>query len=203
LPKVEESNKFLKSKEKERRIMTTALLIIDIQNDYFPGGKMEVEGSVEASICAKQLLGAFRERNMPVFHIQHLSARPGATFFLPDTEGFNIHDNVAPLPTETVVRKNYPNSFRNTALLEQLKKQDVQSVIIGGMMTHMCVDATTRAAFDYDLKCTVVSDACATRSLALGDLVIPADQVHAAFLAALKQVYARVVTAEELIKSLP
>jgi len=183
--------------------MTTALLLIDIQNDYFPGGKMEVEGSVGASLRAKQLLEAFRKRKLPVFHIQHISARPGATFFLPDTEGVNFHNNVAPLPTETVVRKNYPNSFRNTGLLEQLKKLDVQSVIIGGMMTHMCVDATTRAAFDYDIKCTVVSDACATRFLALEDMVVPADQVHAAFLAALKQVYARVVTAEELIKNLP
>lgn len=202
MPKVEVCNKFLKSKEKEKRIMTMALLIIDIQNDYFPGGKMEVEGSVEASLRAKQLLAVFRERRMPIFHVQHISARPGATFFLPDTEGVRINDNVAPLGGETVTQKNFPNSFRNTPLLELLRNQDVQHVVIGGMMTHMCVDATTRAAFDYGLQCTVVSDACATRSLAFGDLVVPASQVHAAFLAALKGVYARVVTGEELIISL-
>ena len=182
--------------------MNTALVLIDIQNDYFPGGKMEVEGSVEASLRAKQLLAAFREGKMPVFHVQHISAYPGATFFLPDTEGARINDNVAPLGGEPVIQKNFPNSFRNTPLLEQLKKQDVQHVVIGGMMTQMCVEATTRAAFDYGLQCTVVSDACAARSLAFGDLVIPAGQVHAAFLAALKGIYAKVVTAEELIVSL-
>jgi nicotinamidase-related amidase len=182
--------------------MTTALLIIDIQNDYFPGGTMEVEGSVEASLHAKQLLTVFRERKMPVFHMQHLSIRPGSTFFLPDTEGVLINANAAPLDGETVIQKNYPNSFRNTSLLEQLKKRDAQHVVIAGMMTHMCVDATTRAAFDYGLQCTVVSDACATRTLAFGDLMIPAGQVHAAFLAALKQVYAKVLTADELLTSL-
>lgn len=182
--------------------MSTALLLIDIQNDYFPGGKMEVTGGVEAGAHAKQILGAFRERKMPVFHVQHISARPGTTFFLPDTEGVKINDSVTPLPAESVIQKNFPNSFRNTPLLEQLKKQDVQHLVIGGMMTHMCVDATTRAAFDYGLQCTVVSDACATRTLAFGDLVIPADQVHAAFMAALKSVYAKVVTAEEFITSL-
>jgi nicotinamidase-related amidase len=182
--------------------MTTALLIIDIQNDYFPGGKMEVEGSVEASLRAKQLLASFREGKMPIIHVQHISAYPGATFFLPETEGVRINDNVAPLGGETVIQKNFPNSFRNTPLLEQLKKQDVQQVVIAGMMTHMCVDATTRAAFDYGLKCTVVSDACATRTLAFGDMVVPAGQVHAAFLAALKGIYAKVVTTEELIVSL-
>jgi nicotinamidase-related amidase len=182
--------------------MTTALLIIDIQNDYFPGGKMEVEGSVEASLRAKQLLAAFREAKMPIIHVQHISAYPGATFFLPETEGVRINDNVAPLSGETVIQKNFPNSFRNTPLLEELKKQDVQHVVIGGMMTHMCVDATARAAFDYGLQCTVVSDACATRTLAFGELVVPAGQVHAAFLAALKGIYAKVVTAEDLIVSL-
>ena len=182
--------------------MSTALLIIDIQNDYFPGGKMEVEGSVEASLRAKQLLAAFREAKMPIIHVQHISARPGATFLVPETEGVRINGSVAPLGEETVIQKNFPNSFRNTPLLEQLKKQDVQHVVIGGMMTHMCVDATTRAAFDYGFQCTVVSDACATRTLAFGDLVVPAGQVHAAFLAALKGIYAKVVTAEEFIVSL-
>jgi nicotinamidase-related amidase len=179
--------------------MTTALLIIDIQNDYFPGGKMEVEGSVEASFRAKQLLTVFRERRMPIFHMQHISVRPGSTFFAPDTEGVLINANVAPQDGETVIQKNYPNSFRNNSLLEQLKKLDAQHVVIAGMMTHMCVDATTRAAFDYGFQCTVVSDACATRSLAFADSIVPASQVHAAFLAALKQVYAKVVTTAEVI----
>ncbi len=182
-------------------MMTTALLLIDIQNDYFPGGRMELEGSLEASLRAREILAFFREKGLPVVHIQHLAARPGATFFLPGTEGVKIHKNVEPLPGEVIFPKNYPNSFRNTPLLEHLQSQQVDRVVVCGMMTHMCVDATVRAAFDYGLEVTVVQDACATRALAFGDQTIAAAQVHGAFLAALSFIYARVVSAAEFLGS--
>ena len=97
--------------------MKSALLIIDIQNDYFPGGKMALEDSPEASLQAGKLLEAFRRKGQPLMHIQHVSNRPGASFFLPDTEGVNIHANVAPHAGETAMQKNFPNSFRGTPLL--------------------------------------------------------------------------------------
>jgi len=182
-------------------MMTTALLLIDIQNDYFPGGKMELEGSLEASLRAREILAFFRERGLPMVHIQHLAARPGAPFFLPDTEGVKIHQNVEPLPGEVVFQKNYPNSFRNTPLLDHLRDQQVDKIVVGDMMTHMCVDATVRAAFDYGLEVTVIQDACATRALAFGDQTIPAAQVHGAFLAALGFIYARVVSAADFLRN--
>ncbi len=187
--------------KKGEKLMNTALLLIDIQNDYFPGGKMELEGSVEAGSQAKKLLSHFREKKMPVVHIQHLSIRPGSTFFLPGTEGVKINESVTPFPDETVVQKNFPNSFRNTSLLEHLKKLGVTHLVIGGMMTHMCVDATTRAAFDNGFECSVVKDACATRALTFGDKAIPAEQVHGAFLAALGSVYTKVVGVDEFISN--
>lgn len=180
--------------------MTTALLLIDIQNDYFPGGKMELEGSLEASLRAREILSLFQEKGLPLVHIQHVAARPGATFFLPGTEGVKIHQNVEPLPEEVIFQKNYPNSFRNTPLLDHLRSQQVNKVVICGMMTHMCVDATVRAAFDYGLEVTVVHDACATRALTFGDQAIPAAQVHGAFLAALGSIYAKVVSAGDFIE---
>jgi nicotinamidase-related amidase len=94
--------------------MTTALLLIDIQNDYFPGGNMELEGSLEASLRVREVLAVFRGKNLPVVHIQHVATRLGAIFFLPNTEGVKIHANVEPLPTEVIFQKNYPNSFRGT-----------------------------------------------------------------------------------------
>ena len=181
--------------------MTTALLLIDIQNDYFPGGNMELEGSPEASLRAREILTAFRERNLPVVHIQHVATRPGAIFFLPDTAGVKIHANVEPLPGEVVFQKNYPNSFRDTPLLEHLRDHKIDHVIVCGMMTHMCVDATVRAAFDYGLQVTVVQEACATRTLTFEDQTIPAPQVHAAFLSALSFLYARVVSTGEFLRN--
>jgi nicotinamidase-related amidase len=185
------------------KLTNAALLLIDIQNDYFPGGKMELEGSFQASSCAQRLLSFFREGKIPVVHIQHISVRPGATFFLPGTEGVKIHPSVAPSPDEIIIQKNYPNSFRDTPLFEYLKKAGVTHVVICGMMTQMCVDATTRAAFDHGLQCTVVSDACAARAVTFGDKVIPVEHVHGAFLAALSAVYARVVTTEGFISNNP
>lgn len=182
--------------------MNLALLLIDFQNDYFPNGAMVLEGSEAASLCARKLLGHFRERAMPVVHIQHISVREGATFFIPGTRGVEIHSNVAPRGNEIVIEKNFPNSFRNTKLLEHLRGLGVTRLTIAGMMTHMCVDATVRAAFDLGFDCAVASDACATRSLTFDGTVVPADHVHAAFLAALQGVYAKVAGTEQLLSSL-
>jgi nicotinamidase-related amidase len=182
--------------------MKKALLIVDIQNDYFPGGRMQLEGSEAASLRAGALLASFRERRMPIFHIQHVSVRPGATFFLPGTEGIKIHPNVAPTGSEPVVQKHFPNSFRETSLLDSLRQGGVQELVIAGMMTHLCIDATTRAAADLGFKCFLAHDACATRSLAFGDTRVPAEQVHCSFLSALSGAYATVQTAAELNKTL-
>ncbi len=179
--------------------MSTALILIDIQNDYFPGGKMELDGSTEASLKARELLSFFRTRQLPVGHVRHVSKRPGAAFFLPGTEGAEIHENVVPLASETVIEKNFPNSFRNTRLLDFLKEAGISVLAIAGMMTHMCVDATVRAAFDYGFQCTVIHDACAARTLSFENATVPAPQVHAAFLAALAGTYARVVSGKEFL----
>jgi len=101
--------------------MNTALMLVDFQNDYFPGGKMELYKSTEASLNAREILEFFRDKKMPIVHMQHFSTYRGAAFFVPDTEGVKIHYNVTPLANEKVIQKNYPNSFRDTELLDNLK----------------------------------------------------------------------------------
>ena len=179
--------------------MNTALVLVDIQKDYFPKGMMEVVGAVEASSAAKKLLNHFREKKLPVIHVQHISIRPGATFFLPNTEGINIHESVAPLPDEIIIKKNFPNSFRDTHLNEYIVSQEIKALVICGMMSHMCIDATVRAAFDKGYTCIVAHDACATRNLVFNDIDISAVHVHGAYMAALGAVYAKVLSAEEII----
>ncbi len=182
--------------------MKTALILIDIQNDYFPGGKMELEGSVEASERAARLLSFFRDAHLPLVHIQHISTRPTATYFLPNTEGVKTHVSVAPREGETFFQKHYPNSFRDTPLLEHLKREQIERVVIAGMMTHMCVDATTRAAFDFGFQCLVAEDACATRALTFEGKMVRAEDVHRAFLAALNGTYGKVLKADDIIAGL-
>ena len=178
--------------------MHTALLLIDIQNDYFPGGAMELVGSIEAGQRAAALLAACRHKGLPVIHVQHVSARPGATFFLPETRGVEIHECVAPLPGETVVRKHFPNSFRETELRDQLRGRGIGELVVAGMMTHMCVDTTVRAAFDLGFGIRLAHDACATRALSFGGATVAAADVQNAFLASLNGLFARVRSADEI-----
>lgn len=180
----------------------TALLIVDLQNDYFPGGAMELEGAEAAAERAAAALAAFRERGWPVFHVRHLSVRPGATFFLPGTKGAEIHTQVAPAAGEAVVEKNYPNSFRNTDLQQRLAKAGVRHLVVAGMMTQMCVDATVRMAADLGYRVTLLADACATRTQSYGGESVPARQVHVAFLAALNGLYAKVLPTAEALPTL-
>jgi nicotinamidase-related amidase len=182
--------------------MTQALLLVDIQNDYFPGGAMALVGSPEAAHQAASLLESFRRAARPVVHIQHVATRPGATFFLPDTSGAEIHADVAPLPGEAVFRKHFPNSFRETPLLEHLRALGVTQLVVAGMMTHMCIDTTVRAAFDLGFQCRLAGDACATRDLARSGDTVPAAQVQAAFLAALDGTFAKVLSTGELCADL-
>ena len=182
--------------------MSVGLLLIDIQNDYFPGGKMELQGSEQAGAVAGRLLAFFRDRRLPIVHIQHLSIRPGATFFIPGTPGADIHSAVRPPEGEMVIQKHFPNAFRETALLSQLQGLGIRKLVIAGMMTHMCVDATARAATDHGFECRIVQDGCATRDLKFNDRVIAAADVHAAFLAALDGTSGRVVTAEAAMAEL-
>lgn len=182
--------------------MNSALLIIDVQNDYFEGGAHVLVNAAAAGQQAQQALQSARQQQMPVIHIQHLAVNEGADFFLPDTHGAAINAHVAPLPGETIITKNYPNSFRDTSLLAHLQEQGITQLYICGMMTDVCVDATVRAAMDLGFTTTVIGDACATRDRELYDTPVKAATVNQAYLAgmtALNGLYARVITAAEFV----
>ena len=179
--------------------MNTALLIIDVQNDYFEDGAMTLVGSYRASENIKLLLKKFRTENQPILHIQHIAPSPSATFFIPNTIGAEIHANVKPLDNEKVIIKHYPNSFRETDLLNHLKSLDITNLVICGMMTHMCIDATTRAAKDLGFNCTLIADGCATKHLEINGTIVTAENVHNSFLAALNYFYSTVTNTNEYL----
>lgn len=182
--------------------MTATLLLIDIQNDYFPGGTMELVSPDEAGKNARALLAGFRDNQLPVIHIQHISTRPGATFFLPNTWGVEIHECVAPKSDEPVIQKQYPNSFRDTRLLEHLGDCNTTSLVVAGMMTHMCIDTTVRSAADLGFSCTLAYDACATKDLSFNDSKVSAQDVQLAYLAGLNGLFAKVTSSRAIINSL-
>jgi len=163
---------------------------------------MPLEEMDRAAARAVRLLAAFRERGLPIVHVRHLSTRPGATFFVPGTSGADLHASVAPRAGEPVVEKNFPNAFRATDLEARLRAAGVDQLVIAGAMSHMCIDATARAAFDHGFKCTVAEDACATRALEFAGRTLPARDVHAAFMAALAVPYAKIARAEACVDAL-
>ena len=177
--------------------MTRALLIIDIQRDYFPGGRHPLVGPEEAATNAAQVLAAFRAAGEPVVHVQHAWDAPDAEYRQPGTPGFEIHDAVQPAGDEPVVLKEEPNSFVGTGLEERLHGLGVEEVVVAGMMSSMCVDATVRAAVDLGFAATVVHDACAAPDLEFEGATIPGQSVHGAFMAALGDGYATLVSADE------
>jgi nicotinamidase-related amidase len=181
--------------------MTEALVVVDLQNDYFTGGAMPLSDTDRAATNAARLLEVFRAKSQPLVHLRHLSVRPGATFFIPGTPGAEIHPSVAPLAGETVIDKNFPNGFRDTSLLNHLRQAGADELVICGAMSHMCIDATTRAAFDLGFRCTVIHDGCTTRDLEFDGRALPAAAVHAAFMAALAVPYARVVDCDTYLAS--
>jgi nicotinamidase-related amidase len=176
--------------------MSTALLLIDIQNDYFSGGAMELVGMERACANAQKVLHKFRQQQSPIIHIQHLNIMPEAGFFIPDTSGVAIHDSVAPIDNETVITKNYPSSFQETGLYKHMQENGIDSLVVCGAMSHMCIDTTVRTAFALGIPCTLIADACATRDLEFNGNVISAVQVHAAFMAALSFPFATVIDTE-------
>ena len=170
-----------------------ALLIIDVQNDYFAGGRSELHNPLTALGNIEKALAIFRKEKLPVIHVRHINTRADAAFFLPGTDGILIHKNLTPLDTEYIVTKHAPNSFFGTNLPGIIKENDITELVICGMMSHMCIDTTTRACKDFGLKVTLLSDACATKDLVYNGKILPAETVHDVFMASLNGIFANVI----------
>ncbi|HEY6760362.1 MAG TPA: cysteine hydrolase family protein [Baekduia sp.] len=178
--------------------MARALLIIDIQNDYFPGGAHPLVDPEAAAAKAGRVLGAFRATGEPVVHLQHVWDAPDASFMKPGTAGVEIHDAVTPADGEPVLQKAEPNGFVGTALEDELRGRGIDELVVAGMMSSMCVDATVRAAVDLGFTATVVHDACAAPDLEFDGRAIDGRTVHGAFMAALAGNYATLVAADDV-----
>jgi nicotinamidase-related amidase len=179
--------------------MKTALLLIDIQNIYFAEGNYKLYKPEEASLNAAKALDFFRKNSLPVIHIKH-------RFKTGKSEKENeqlcdIHENVKPITGETVIEKNYPSSFLKTDMLTELKKIGAEKLVVAGMMSHMCIDTTVRAAQDYGFEILLLEDCCTTKSLKLSGEEFDAQTVHKIFMASLDGTFAKVMKTDDFIKS--
>jgi nicotinamidase-related amidase len=184
---------------KDTPMAKQALIVVDIQNDYFPQGKWPLVGADAAADNAVQLIAAFRDAGDSVIHIRHEFTSPEAPFFTPGSDGAKLHPKVLNRADEPVVLKHFVNSFRETELQSILEEKGIKELVVVGSMSHMCVDGITRAAADMGYSVTVIHDACASRDLEFNGLTVPAAHVHAAFMSALGFAYASVVSTDEFL----
>ena len=176
------------------------LIFIDLQNDYFPGGRKELDASLKALQNIQLILNHCRKRGYEIIFIKHIALKSNAPFFIEGTEGSEIHRSIKPAEKDHLIIKHYPNAFRETDLHELLTKSRITNLVFTGMMTHMCVDTTVRAAFDLGYNNILISDCCATVDLVYNDETVKAGDVQNAFLAALKGTFCSITATEEFIK---
>jgi len=170
-----------------------ALVVIDLQRDYFPGGKFVLPGIERVAVHAGALIDLFRAHGLPVIHVRHLERDAAVGFLLEGTPGSEIEPRVAPAGQDLLITKNWPNAFRDTTLAKILHVLGAGELVFCGAMSNMCVDATVRAAFDLGFRCVVIDDACAACDLEFNGVTIPSTYVQGAFMGALASAYGEVL----------
>ncbi|MBE5988178.1 MAG: cysteine hydrolase [Paenibacillaceae bacterium] len=181
--------------------MNVGLILVDIQNDYFKGGKYELVNPEQAALQASKVLTFFREHNLPIYHVRHISINPGAVFFIPETAGAEFYKECSPLSGEEIIIKHRPDSFQGTGLNDKLGEKGIDTLVVCGMMTHMCIDTTVRSANNYGYSVELIEDACATRDLVWRETTVPAELAQCAYMAALNGTFAKVQKADAWIKN--
>lgn len=166
----------------------TALLLIDIQDYYFTGGKHELVNPEKAVKEAEKILKFFRTKGDEIIHVKHIAKSEG-----------DIYTSVSPLNSEKVITKSEVSCFNGTDLLQYLKEKEIKNLVICGMTTQMCVEAAVRAGYDYGFKIILISDACATKDQIYDEKRIKAEDVHNSTLVALRY-YAKIITSDEFLK---
>jgi nicotinamidase-related amidase len=177
----------------------SALLVIDLQNEYLPTGKLPLVNIEKATSNAVNVIAKARQNGTQVIHVKHIFANGELPIFEPNSNGIEFQETVRPQANETVIVKNNVNSFLNTNLKEVLDSNNVTELVVIGAMSHMCVDAAVRAASDFGYKVKVVHDACATFDLEFNGLKIPAAYAHATLMAAFEFAYAKVISTEDYV----
>lgn len=176
-----------------------ALIIIDVQNDYFKDGRFPLIQPELALDNILKLEKYFKENNQLIVYVQHVDFSKDAAFFEHDTPGVEIREEFDINDDSVIVQKQTPNSFFNTNLQDILDQHHIEEMVISGMMTHLCVDSTTRTSKELGYSTTLVKDATATRDLEYDDSTVKAQDVQHAFISALAN-FSTVVSTEEYLK---
>ena len=174
-----------------------ALIVIDLQNDYFKNGKMELYNIDTALKNTNRLIEFARNNKYEIFFIKHLANTNKATFFIPNSYGAELYKDLN-IQNDKIITKHYPNSFRETKLQKELENLNITSLIICGAMTHMCIDTTVRAGYDLGYNITLAHDACATKDLIFNNQIIKAHYIQNGFISALDGTFCTALSTNDI-----
>ncbi len=170
--------------------------MIDVQNEYFPGGALPVTYPRDTLPQVTSAMDAAREAAVPVITVQHSSA-PGAKAFARDSEGWQLHPEVGAREADLHFEKALPGAFTGTPLEGWLRERGVDTLVIAGYMTQMCCDTTARQAVHRGFGVEFLSDATGTLDFSNQAGAVSAEELHRAILVTQQWRFSRVLTARE------
>lgn len=178
-----------------------ALIIVDCQNDYFPGGRCPLPGQTDAAKNIARLLEFSRSKEEDIIHLQHIYKDPKMPYLVEGTPGIEINEYAKPLDGEPVIVKHHMNAYRGTRLREHLEETGISEIVMCGSMSQNCVQSTARATMDLGYPLTIIYDACATETLEFNGRVVPADDVQTAIMASLAFAHSNVISTDEFLEA--
>ena len=182
--------------------MKRALLVIDVQNEYFAGGQLPIthpHGHLENVL---RVMDAATDAEVPIVVVQHAFPQPEMPFFQRGTPGWELHPEVSSRPRDLLVEKNLPGSFTGTDLEAWLRERGLDTVTIAGYMTHMCCDTTARQAAHRGLKVEFLSDATGTLPVANSAGAVTAEELHRSILCAQQMMISEVLDTDRWLERL-
>ena len=178
-----------------------ALLIVDLQK-AFDDPRYARRNNPDAEANIGRLLAGWRATGRPVIHVQHLSREPDSPY-RPGQPGCDFKDEVRPQAGELVVQKSTNNAFIETGLGSYLNDKGIHTLVVVGVATNNCVEATVRMAGNLGYRTYLAADATATSDRTdLAGRVWRAEEIQALTLANLHREYATVASTEEILARL-
>ncbi len=180
--------------------MKRALLVIDVQNEYFTG-KLPVTYPKNSFENIIKIIDSANENNISVILIQHTNPGNNAVTFKKGTCEHEIHEEILKRNYDKIIEKNLPGSFTGTELWSLLKEKDIDTLVISGYMTQMCCDTTARQAMHLGFNVEFLSDATGTLDMSNSAGNISAEELHKAILVTQAMRFSKVMSADEWIKT--
>jgi nicotinamidase-related amidase len=182
----------------KKEIKKRALLVIDVQNEYFDG-KLPVcypKNTLPNILIA---IKKANENSIPVVIIQHTLTNDNATAFIKNTHGWQLHKSLENIKYNYYIEKNLPSAFVGTNLQEWLDKNSIDTVVISGYMTQFCCDTTAKYAMHLGYNVEFLSDATATLGFENSAGKVSAKNLHNAILVQQAARFSYVLTTKEWI----